>query len=354
MDYMDINDLLHFRDTLFIDSNHRTDDVAIPPVLNLWDDDDEAELRKCCNQFVRNDNDQTLEIDPKLLQQVVKLSALWPFEVLRRLVLLSLGNKGQYTVVVPILQQLGDLCMYRQHSNDKSLLARVILYILDEYPNQHESFVPFLNASCFGKIKFNTSLFLESKEYFLSTSNLILLQPWELINDCLIPRLRMGLLSPDNINERSTTSETLQDQGLPKTKSALRILQSLTNDHSTSASLWKQQLQSQHYPILLTMDIYSLLHNLTLIMDKRYHSDFHRSLIDSSSSSSSSSNDSVFLGSVSSSCLDILDITNACDIGRKLIMTLKEYFGRSQVDPFSLLSTTIDSIKQFYETSFNY
>lgn len=45
---------------------------------------------------------------------------------------------------------MGDLCMYRQHENDLTLLARVILYIVDENPNFDETLISLINACCFG------------------------------------------------------------------------------------------------------------------------------------------------------------------------------------------------------------
>ncbi|CAO3652991.1 unnamed protein product [Cunninghamella blakesleeana] len=357
---MCINDLLHFRDETFMDNGHRNDDLTLPATLKLWDHDDEAELVKCCNQFVRNDSDQIMEVEPKLLQQVIKLSFLWPFEVLRRLVLLGLGSKGQYNVVVPILQQMGDLCMLRQHENDLTLLARVILSIVDENPNIDESFISFINACCFGRLKFNSSLFLEPREYFLSGSSIILLHIWELLNVCLIPRLRYTPFFFDNGQEDDLSETRLKDQSLLKVKTALQILQSLTNDNSISASIWYHQLQtpSRHCPLILSsIDIYSLLHHLTIIMDQRYKQNNNNNKINIDIVNNNDSNTTKNSHHIS---LDISDLTNAYDVGRKFMMVVRAHLGQSSInhDDDSIttkpLLNAIDSIKQFYEASHNY
>lgn len=177
------------------------------------------------------------------------------------------------------------------------------------------------------------------------------------MNDCLIPRLRSTFFFYDQEKNNPSSGETpLEDQSLLKVKTALRILQSLTNDNSISASLWYHQLQtqSQYYPILLCIDIYSLLHNLTLIMDYRYHLDNqnknNKVTIINNNNNNNTNNHLL---------LDISDITNAYDIGRKFIMAVKVHLDHSKINHDNESTTTaslnaIDSIKQFYETSFNY
>lgn len=59
---------------------------------------------------------------------------MWPYEVLRRLLLSSIENKNQYKATVPILHTLGGLCLLKKRSGDTSSDGKpLLLLILKEF-----------------------------------------------------------------------------------------------------------------------------------------------------------------------------------------------------------------------------
>lgn len=88
----------------------------------------------------------------------IKLSVVWPYEVLRQLFLSSIHNKNQYKAIVPILHNLGGLCMLKKRNGDtdsdgKPLLLLILKEFLspannDALENYKENILQFMKACC--------------------------------------------------------------------------------------------------------------------------------------------------------------------------------------------------------------
>jgi hypothetical protein len=60
------------------------------------------------------------------VSNIIQLSMVMPYAVLKRLVLGCLENKGQTTAVHSILQNLGGLCSLKAHADEEPLLINVL------------------------------------------------------------------------------------------------------------------------------------------------------------------------------------------------------------------------------------
>ncbi|ORX55200.1 hypothetical protein DM01DRAFT_1407207 [Hesseltinella vesiculosa] len=127
-----VDQLFVLRDMLYLEGTS-TREMS---VLNLWSEEDEMDLTKCCNQLTSNSEDGTaMTVDTDVLMMdmqpddvadpkdvLARLTVIWPVHVVDRLLLQCLTNDGQQLPVVLLLQQLGSLCMLRAKHGEPSLL----------------------------------------------------------------------------------------------------------------------------------------------------------------------------------------------------------------------------------------
>ncbi|CAG8476581.1 310_t:CDS:10 [Paraglomus brasilianum] len=99
-------------------------DITFPTFGNwdLWDYDFERRGRVVCNQLVAGDDE-----DSEILEAVMELSLISPYQTLDLLVMEATRNKGQSSVIIHLISQtLASITSYKSHSTSPTLLIAVL------------------------------------------------------------------------------------------------------------------------------------------------------------------------------------------------------------------------------------
>ncbi|CAG8477365.1 9327_t:CDS:10 [Paraglomus occultum] len=99
-------------------------DITSPTFGNwdLWDYDFERRGRVVCNQLIAGDDE-----DSEILEAVMELSLISPYQTLDLLVMEAIRNKGQSSVIIHLISQaLGSITSYKFHSTSPPLLIAVL------------------------------------------------------------------------------------------------------------------------------------------------------------------------------------------------------------------------------------
>ncbi|CEP10917.1 hypothetical protein [Parasitella parasitica] len=119
-----VDDALNLRDYI-LNQRPETDDIRLPTLgtIEFWNIPFEKELIKACNQITADNNYRAPQ---DLVFKLIKLSVIGPYQVIQELFMACARNKNQFKVIIPILNMLGNLCVFRASNSCSSLLMSVI------------------------------------------------------------------------------------------------------------------------------------------------------------------------------------------------------------------------------------
>ncbi|KAI9024919.1 hypothetical protein CLU79DRAFT_88872 [Phycomyces nitens] len=137
-------DLLCFRDFVLRTELRKSNGFIEDPTygrLDIWTSNFEVELMKATNKIVlvqevkaddslgKTDN-LVQNVPETLVHNLASLSVIWPYRVLKELVLLCFQNRNMYLAIVPLLRNLGRLCSFRKDPSTETLLGTILREIL--------------------------------------------------------------------------------------------------------------------------------------------------------------------------------------------------------------------------------
>ncbi|CAO3614993.1 unnamed protein product [Mucor hiemalis] len=195
LDFVETNEkLLAFRDFVFHNSSQEEVHMPILGLTLFWNIPFDQELTRVTNQITSVEED--VQVPEDIMRKLIKLSVVWPYEVLRQLFLSSIHNKNQYKAIVPILHNLGGLCMLKKRNGDtdsdgKPLLLLILKEFLspansDALENYKENILQFMKACC-SPARFQNELPLILMPISMVDQTLLPLQ--SVLTECILQNL---------------------------------------------------------------------------------------------------------------------------------------------------------------------
>ncbi|GAN07005.1 hypothetical protein MAM1_0144c06495 [Mucor ambiguus] len=260
----DKDDLLHLRDDI-LKQRREADDIHLPTFgsIDLWNISFESDLIKVCNQItIDDDNGGSYGHDTAddIIMKLIKLSIIWPYEVVRQLVLACVRNKNQFRAIIPILNMLGNLCTFRKSSSCSSLLLTVI----------RDTVSMLLESNDLLSNQQNIAQFIRSclSNAMPDQPTRMLLDLPEILNDFVLSPLVQFTLKPTAIN-------------IQLIQFNLYLLDSFCQYNHDNDSGW-QHVKTTHAPLnksdlpaVLYCSSETFVHCLTFIMDLREQDEKH-------------------------------------------------------------------------------
>ncbi|KAI8371521.1 uncharacterized protein BYT42DRAFT_548371 [Radiomyces spectabilis] len=257
MDHIsDANELCRYRDRAFA-----LDAVATDPTeplfgsVDYWCNDFYFQLTKVCNQLVQTDNDTIFSLDDtelpissEALHMLVKLSFMWPFQVLKKLVSACFENRNQHLIIVPILAGMQRLSGLKKQSSRPSLMVLVLQHLYNSLDSTlltafKPNILSFLQASCQPDPTKSCPIMLVSDRRIEANLGLVL-DIREYLSACIVPSLEIGV----NIEQHTSKSRN-------QLKLHLQTLQALgnLNDDGLEKARKTYSDHSDYWPIMLAM-----------------------------------------------------------------------------------------------------
>ncbi|KAF9355386.1 hypothetical protein BGX26_006634 [Mortierella sp. AD094] len=145
------------RDHLYLTSRSICQDIKAPLFgsWEFWMINIETQLVATLNQLVATKSSaKSSAVPPHTIESLIKISLIAPYQVIAKIVGNAMTNRGQSTILLEVLVNLGQLPWLRTNPTEKTLLVAVIHDImlsehkseetLSDQKNQHRNFVEFI------------------------------------------------------------------------------------------------------------------------------------------------------------------------------------------------------------------
>ncbi|KAL7331925.1 hypothetical protein PS15p_204048 [Mucor circinelloides] len=273
------DDLIHFRDDI-IKQRLEADDIHLPTFgsIDLWNIPFKSDLIKVCNQITIDDDDNGglygHDIPEDVILKLIKLSIIWPYQVVQELFLACVRNKNQFRAIVPILSLLGNLCTFRKSSSCSSLLLTVMrdtvtmLFESNDLLVNQNNIAQFIKGCLFNQFTENHPIILTPNCLVPDQPTKMLLSLPEILNDFILPPLEKFTRQPTSID-------------IQRIQLNLYLLDSFCQYKHDSNTGWHHvktthtPLNESDLPAVLYCSSETFVHCLTFIMDLREQEEKH-------------------------------------------------------------------------------
>ncbi|KAF8975885.1 hypothetical protein BGZ46_008767 [Entomortierella lignicola] len=170
------------RDHLYFASRSICQDVKAPLFgsWDLWMINIETQLVATLNQLVATKG-KSCTVPPHTIESLVKISLIAPYQVIAKIVKNAMVNRGQSSILLEVLVNLGQLAWLRTSSLEKTLFVTVIHDTLLSKDKSEET----ISSQTLGHHNFVE--FILKALVKMSNINLLALDPTEFLRDCVDP-----------------------------------------------------------------------------------------------------------------------------------------------------------------------